>query len=307
MIPKWIILSLIPPLVWAVTYHLDKITISKFGKGVANIQLALLSGLGSIMVIAFLLIQDTTRFQVGWQIDQIWPSFLGGAVYFVALYLYYFGLAKEEVTRVAPLYSLSPIFGILFGVSILGEQITPTQMFGILIVVAGGILVDSRVIKHVFRVNWTVIVTIAFSCAFFALSSVGFKKSDSYLDPGDNLLWFFAGCFVVSAVVTLLPAHRSKFIALFKRPKRRKLVFWMLVSNIIGSVGRVTHNLAILMVPIAFVQTIEAFESAYVLLIAVFLYRFHKGLEPEDLSRKVLRQKTLSIVIIIAGSVILTL
>lgn len=305
MIPQWFLLALLPPLIWASNYHIDKIAITKFGRGVPNVQLAIITGLGGSLVIAFLLLLDPTRITTSWDFYDILPALVGGVFYLIGSYMYYLGLSKEEVTRVAPLYAFSPIFGILLGTTLLGEDITILNIVGILIVVAGGILVDSRVVKHIFRVNWTVLIVIMLSSLGFALSSVGFKQASNYLEFGDNLMWFFTGSVATSIVLALMPIYRKDFLSLFKTKDKRKLTVIMLLSNILGNAGRSVHNYAVLLVPIAFVQTVEAFESAFVLAIAIVLWKFFSGLEPEDLSRSVLTQKLASIVIIIAGSLLL--
>ncbi|MEK7625798.1 MAG: EamA family transporter [Patescibacteria group bacterium] len=305
MIPEWFLLALLPPLIWASNYHIDKIAITKFGKGVPNVQLAIISGLGGLLVIASLLFLDPSRVTTSWSFHEISFTFAGGIFYLLGSYMYYLGLSKEEVTRVAPLYAFSPIFGILLGTTLLGEHINALNILGILIVVAGGILVDSRVVKHIFKVNWTVLIAIAVSCVGFSLSSVGFKQSSNYLDFGDNLMWFFVGSVATSIVLILMPKHRQDFLNLFKNHTKRKLTLVMIISNIVGNIGRSIHNYAVLLVPIAFVQTVEAFESAFVLVIAVLLGKFFVGLEPEDLSRRVLAQKLASIAVIITGSLLL--
>ncbi len=305
MIPQWFLLALLPPLIWATNYHIDKIAITKYGRGVPNVQLAIISGLGGSLIVALLLFLDPSRLTASWNFYDVAFTFAGGIFYLLGSYMYYLGLSKEEVTRIAPLYAFSPIFGILFGTTLLGEHITATNILGIIIVVAGGILVDSRVVKHIFKVNWTALIAIAISCMGYALSSVGFKQSSNYLDFGGNLLWFFIGSVVASIVLVLTPKHRRDFMKIFKTSKKRKLAFIMVISNIIGNLGRSIHNYAVLLVPIAFVQTVEAFESAFVLAIAVILGKFFSGLEPEDLSQRVFVQKLFSVVVIIAGSLLL--
>ncbi len=307
MLPEWFLIALIAPLIWASNYHIDKIAITKYGRGVKSLQLSLITGLAGLWVIVLLIFLDPSRITSlpSWQ--QIVPVFLGGVCYFFGGLLYYKGLRKEEVTRVAPLYSFSPIIAILLGGALLGEHISPVHAAGILVVVAGGILVDSRVVKHILRINWLVMLLIILSSTFLILGSIGFKKTATGLGFADTLLWFFVGSVLTSFVILLIPKNRQAFLRLFKTSKRRKLLGILLLSNIIGNIGRAAHNYAILLVPIAFVQAVEAFESAFVLVIAVLLMRFFKGLEPEDLSRKVFLQKALSVVVIVSGSLMLTI
>lgn len=307
MLPQWFLFALIPPLLWAVTYHVDKIAITRYGKGVANIQLAIISGLGGVFVIAFLVLKEPSLLAVRYNFVDVLPVFLAGCVNVAATYFYYLGVSREEVTRVAPLYSFSPVFGILFGTLLLGEQISFVHMVGIAIVLIGGILVDSRVVKHILKINWFVLFVIACSCAGYTLSSVGFKYADQELGFNASLMWFFVGAVSAGALLLFPKAHRKGFKGLFTTVKRRKLFGLMVMSNIIGNTGRSVHNFAVLLVPIAFVQTVEAFESAFVLFIAVVLWQFSRRIELEDLSKKVFRQKMLSTAFVIVGTVILTL
>ncbi len=307
MLPQWFLIALIAPLIWSATYHIDKIAITKFGRGVKNIQLAIVTGLSGFFVILVLLALDPSKINAGWEMKQIVPAFAGGLCYLLGLFFYFIGISKEEATRVAPLYSFSPVIAIILGSALLGEQISPIHAVGISVVVAGGVLVDSRVVRHIFRVNWQVLLTILLSSTFFVLGSIGFKKAGDFLDFQSSLVWFFAGSVLGSLCLLLPPTNRKNFLKLFKTSKKKKLVGVMVLSNLLGNIGRAAHNYAILLVPIAFVQTIEAFESAFVLAIAILLMRFFNGLEPDDLSRKVLLQKSLSVGVIITGSLMLTL
>lgn len=304
MVPHWFLIALLPPLIWAVDYHIDKIIITKWGKGVPSVQFTLVSGLGGFIAIAFLIMMDPTRLQGGWALDQVWPSFAGGCVGLLALYLYYVAISTEEVTRVASLYSVGPIFGVIFGVGLLGEVITAKHLIGILIVVLGALLVDTHVVKHVFKLNIKVLMLILGSCALYTLGSVGFKQSSVTLEFGDNMMWYFAGSVTMTLMLFLRQKHRQEFVKLFDH-KRGWLVPGLIFSNIIGMSGRAVYNYAILLVPIAFVQTAGAFESTFVLLVAYVLWKLFKGIEREDLSKNVLIQKMVSIAIITVGSLLL--
>lgn len=304
MIPNWFLIALLPPLIWAVNYHIDKIIITKWGKGVSNTQFTIVSGLGGLIAIAFIIMLDPTRLQSGWTFEQIWPTFAGGSAGLLALYLYYCAISKEEVTRVASLYSLGPIFGIILGVGLLGEVITTKQLIGIIIVVAGALLVDTRVVKHVFRLNIKVLMLVLGSCALYTLGSVGFKQSSVTLEFGDNLMWYFAGSVTMTLILFIRRKHRQEFTKLFVH-KRNSLVIGLVFSNMIGMSGRAVYNYAVLLVPIAFVQTVGAFESSFVLLVAYVLWKLFKGIEREDLSKNILIQKMVSIVIVTVGSLLL--
>ena len=304
MIPNWFYIALLPPLIWATNYHIDKIVITRWGKGVSNVQFAIISGLGGLLAVALIILLDPTRLQGGWIIGQILPTFFGGFAYFIALYFYYVAISREEVTRVSSLYSLTPIFGIVLGVGLIGEQISIKQLIGILIVVTGALLVDIRVVKHMLKINLSVLLLMLWSCAFFTLGSVGFKQSSITLEIGDNFLWFFVGSIVMTLILLVKRSYRQEFHRLFDH-KRSWLIPGLVASNVSGMIGRAFYNYAILLAPIAFIQTVGAFESTFVLLIAYVLWKLFRGLEPEDLSKRVLQQKVISIAIITTGSLLL--
>ncbi len=270
-------------------------------------QISLVSGLTGVVVIVFMIALNPGIATTVPTWRQVVPAIIGGVLNFCAGYFYYKAVKKEEVTRIAPLYSFSPIFAIILAGVFLGEKIAPIHILGILIIVAGGILVDSRVVKHMFRVNWVVMALVITSSVASVAGSVGFKMSYESIGFQSALVWFFAGAVMTSLVILLVSRNRKQFMRLFRTSRRRKLSAIMLFSNIVGNAGRVAHNYAILLVPIAFVQAVEAFESAFVLVLAILLMRFFRGLEPEDLSRRVLAQKALSIAVIVSGSLMLTL
>lgn len=306
MLPQWFLISLIAPLIWALNYHIDKISMSRLARGVDSVLLAIVSGLSGIITVVLILVLNPSRMGE-FELAHSWPALVAGFCSMMGLCFYYIALRKEEVTRIAALYSFSPVVAIIFGTILLGEQISPLHIVGICIVVAGGVLIDSRIVKHIFRINWQAMILTILSCFGFILGSVGFKKSAEFMGFWDVMLLFLIGSFVTSFIMVTLPKNQRRFRAFFRTEKRKKLFVITVISSVIGTIGRIAHNYAILLVPIAFVQTVEAFESAFVLLSAMLLMKFFKGIEPENLSRKVLRQKALSIVIIIAGSLMLTI
>jgi uncharacterized membrane protein len=304
MIPFWYALALVIPMLWALTYHIDKVAMTRYGAGVSYMHIAILSGINSFVPLLILLPLHWTKLETV-SIVSLTSGLLAGAAYFLGLYFYYAGLGREEVTRVAPLYALSPVLGVILGVFLLNETFTTQQIAGVMLIVFGGLLIDTRRVKNAFTVNWRAAALIIASGISFLMGSIGFKYSADSNDFWATLILFFLGALTVSTLTGLLPAHRNGLKKLYNSKKRRIFVLIMLGSSCIGVTGRILHNYSILLVPIAFVQAVEQLEAVFVLIIAVIISRLFKNLEPDNLTKKVLIQKVLSVLVITAGSLLI--
>lgn len=77
------------------------------------------------------------------------------------------------------------------------------------------------------------------------------------------------------------------------------------VSELMTIVGNLLTNYAILLAPVAMVYLVSSFQPAIVLFMTLFATRFFPNVVKENISKKVLVPKMISIIIIILGSTIL--
>jgi uncharacterized membrane protein len=67
-----------------------------------------------------------------------------GILYMSAIYFYLQALQTEEASIIAPFFQAAGVFGLILGYFILGEQISYFQIIGVLLIIAGSVILSLR-------------------------------------------------------------------------------------------------------------------------------------------------------------------
>ena len=65
-----------------------------------------------------------------------------GVLYMSGMLFYLQALQSDEASAVAPFYQAAPLFGYVLGYVVLGEELTPIQMGGGALIIAGTVLIS---------------------------------------------------------------------------------------------------------------------------------------------------------------------
>ena len=84
-----------------------------------------------------------------------------------------------------------------------------------------------------------------------------------------------------------------------------KIITLNTISEILTIIGNLLTNYAILLAPVAMIYLVSSFQPAIVLFLTIVATKFFPNIAKENLTRKILLPKIVSIFIIILGSVIL--
>src|SRR5581483_8196211 len=125
---SWLVFAFSGPVLWAISTHFDKYLVERYFK-TSNVAVLLiftaLTGLIFLPVICFF---DPGVIALGPSAISLMT--LSGIIYMGALFLYLRALQHEEASIVVPFSQAAPLFGYVLGYFILGEVLTPRQMFG---------------------------------------------------------------------------------------------------------------------------------------------------------------------------------
>ncbi len=297
---SWLLIAIWGPLLWALSNHIDKYLITRFGEGIGIKGLITFSALLSIFTVLIAYIADSDIFSIAFPYRFV--LMLSGILYTLAILLYLYALSEDEASIVTPTFQLIPVFAFFLGYIFLGEMMTGKQMLGGLIVIIGAILISTNLKTFKFRkkVFWMMI----FSSLAFATYQVLFKVGGGETF-WNAVFWQSIGIFISSLVLFAIPSFRKEFLAIFKKDSLAICGFSALVElTTVG--GNLLVSKAVLLAPVvALVLMVESFQPIFVfilgILITIFIPRFGK----EDLSRNMITQKLCAIGIILAGSFLL--
>ena len=129
---SWILFSILAALTWAVVNTVDKYILTKWVRNpIVPVMI-----LGVVGLIASILVYIFHGFYY-LSIQNIVLALIVGVLFVLICFFYFKAVKLEEVSRVIPLFYLSPLFVLIFAAISLGEIFTPIKYLGIFEVEAG--------------------------------------------------------------------------------------------------------------------------------------------------------------------------
>ena len=288
----WVILAILATLIWTFVAVLDKFIISRelrdpiLASVTFGTSVFIFFGFVSLLFGNILLPLST-----------IFIAIIAGIMYVIAVWLFYFSLSKGEVSRFIPVLSTIPIFVLLFAFLFLGEVFTALTYFGVILIVVGAVLIYVKKSTHKIGIDVIFLIVIG-AAMFYALRNVILKFAVSQASIWSIFFWVGIGSGLVS--LFLFAMHHPHI-----RRKARLGVKHMLFSGILAAVALLLFTLALSIGPVSLVSALVAIEPLFVFLLATFLSIFHPKFIREKITKSIIMQKLVAIILIIIGAVLI--
>lgn len=241
-------------------------------------------------------------------------SIITGGVFLLALYAYYRGVLEFEVSRIGPtvgaivpLFILGLVYLFTFIPFNLGFERQPLgfhKLIALTCLVLGGLVL----VLHREKIITIKSLRVSLIASFlFGLALVLTKLVYNFLPFWSGFFWIKIGTFLASFFFLFSKEVRIKA---FSREKtlKKKVAFPFIFAKASGAVATVFQNGAISLAPIIFLPIISALSGiqyVFLIVLAILLFfKFPKILK-EEISKKVLLQKTIAIWLIVMGLIFL--
>jgi len=211
--------------------------------------------------------------------------------------LYYNALKKEEVSRVVPVMATIPIFVLILAAIFLGESFKPLQYLGIGLLVAGAFLISFREKLHHLVLS-KVFGIVLFASFIVSIISVISKYVLTPENVFNILFWFGTGGLIFS--LGIFVKHHPHI-----REKAREGIGHLIWISIFAVFVSLFLFHAIANGPVSLVLALYESKPLFVFLMVLVLSRFNPKLLREKMSRKIIIQKLIAVVLIVYGSVLL--
>ncbi len=238
-----------------------------------------------------------------------WILILVGASAFVfSLWMMYLAFQKSEVSHSGPLIgALIPLFILVLSGVFLGEQIMPAQIFGVILLSLGTLIIaiQKKEPHHDF------LETIKFAGAsafFFAIFHVTAKSlySEFGFSNGFFYLWGAVGIiglsFVLSREVRRVIFHRQPTPT---PPKRGLQVITVVADKVLSAFGVFLVQYAVSLGSVTKVNALNGFQYGLLIILVAGLSRFSPKLFAERYGAGEFKQELLAVLIIAIGLVYL--
>jgi drug/metabolite transporter (DMT)-like permease len=215
------------------------------------------------------------------------------------LVLFFFlALAREEASRIATLFSLTPLFILLAASYVLHESLQPQEYLGVILLVSGAVLITCKD-KPFPRLN------LAFSFALLGVlcltvNQIIIKYLMETTDYWTVFSYVRMGVFL--AVVPLLPRVVSNLQAFHS--ERKSLVLTIIAVNSAISVSGVfVFTAAVSLGSVTLVNALGSVFALFLLLIVVLVGTVNPNILREELGKSVLMLKLIAILLMIFGTI----
>ena len=291
----WAFLALLAVFLWACSNIVDKYVLSKLISNPA-VPLIIWSAVGFIVGLTFFVLRIAEP--APWSIV-FWA--LGGGVLAAGSVLCYFkAVSIADISRVVPLYYLSPIFVAALAGFFLGEIFTLSTYIGIFMVVSGAILLSQPG-----------------SIRFIGGRPLGIMLCGSFLYGAGEVLNKYLLQFAsvstlfaymrIGAFLVCLPLF-FKYLPVLKKVYRERGagLYGLLSANelLFGLSGTFVLIMAVNNGPVTLVNAMASFQPFFVLLFSVVISIFRPHILKEEITRSNIIMKFCAILLMFTGAIL---
>lgn len=291
----WIVFSLAARAFWAGDNITDKLLIGKYIKN--PYVLTLLGGIAPFIISIFIFL----LYKLEW-IGLI-PAiviFLAGIIQIIAVFAFYKALAKEEVSRVIPLFQLTPIFVLILSALLLKENLTTNQYIGFILILLGGFFIGLRRIEGLFKLReafWWMIL----SSSIYAIQAIMIKSLYANYSYLDLTFYHGVGIFIPTfALLTFSSKSRGSFTREFSN---LNITGWLIVglATIFIAGAYLSGLWAFRTGSATLISVLRGFQSIFVFIFSLVLSIWLPKILKEELASGVLLTKVIAISLMLVG------
>jgi drug/metabolite transporter (DMT)-like permease len=298
----WILYSLLNGSLYAVTNIIEKYVIDKHVK---DPNILVIFGGAIVFIIALILF-----FILHFPIIPVFPAFaIIVAGIFLSIYLipYFQALSIEDASTVIPLYAFAPVMVLILSSLILKENLVLKQLIGFFIILSGALLISIK--GEGKGLEWLkprkVFFLMLFSSILSAFSSIIFKFVSYKINFWTTLTYEYfgigIGTFLFLCYLQIFKKINWKFHGL-----NTNVSIIFIIDKLIEITAQAIGVFAITIAPVALVSVVSNTQPFFVFLFGIILSIWFPHIIKEDLRKKTVIIKIISMVIMFSGVICLT-
>ncbi len=257
-----------------------------------------LLGFGTVILIPFGLILNP---------QIIFYAAVSGITGTLGTFTYFQSLKQGEASVVTPIIGvLNPVFTIILGLFFLNQVLNGGQIQAFLVLIVGTLILTFNLLRKV-KFN-AQLPTMVLSGFLYAVAYLFLKEVfiQSNFVTGLTLTRLTGGIF---ALTFLIPLTLRKEILASKLSKHHfvnKTSYLMFFGQLMGAVGGILITYAVSLAHPALVNSLFGVQYLVILVAALILFERHSHILGENLSKPVLAQKVLGVIVLSFGLYLLT-
>lgn len=293
---SWILFSILAAFIWAIVNIIDKYILSKLVDRpiIPVIIMGFIGLVAGLLVFIFLGFQQLS-------ISNIFLALISGFLYVLMTFFYFRAVKIEEISKLIPLFYLTPVFILFIAGLFLGEIFTPIKYFGIILLIVGAILISTnKPFSLSFnKAFWFMIL----SSLSLAINQVITKYLLGFADFWTIFAYIRIGAFV--ALVPAIVANVDNFKILYQEKKLRPFVF-MSLSESLNLLGVLSITIATATGFVTLVNALSSVQPFFVLLFTVLISILYPQILKEEIKKSIILLKSLAIAIMFIGVLLIS-
>jgi len=292
----WIVLTLISSALYAFVNIFDKIILNKWIKDplVPTIIVGFVNLLVALSIFSF---HHVPVFSPA----NIFIAFLVGFLGFLSVITYFKAVQLDDISRVAPLFQLEPIFVSILAAVFLGEVFSISKYVGVSMLVLGALMISLKSFRNI-RLGksfWWMLLTVI----IIAISIVLFKR---LLEYGDFWTVFAYSRFgMIPIFFFVLFRSFRNLIQTAKNHGKRSLVL-IAAGESLGVVAMFFSIAAFAFGTATLVNALGSVQPMFILIISIVLSLFLPKVFSEELGKSIIFQKAFAITLLVIGGILVT-
>jgi drug/metabolite transporter (DMT)-like permease len=288
----WISYSLLAAMLWAIVNVIDRYTMVKLVRE-PLIPLLLLGVVGLLATGIIYCIHGLATFTF----SDLILALLTGTFYVLTMFFYFHALKQEEVSKVIPVFYLTPVFILLIARGVLNETLSNQQYWGIAFLVSGAVLISSPSSLKLGISKGIGYILLAAFC--LALNQVLTK----YLLK-NNEFWSVFAYVRVGIFISLLPFfcwHPANSMANYRKISYRAYAI-MLLNQLLNLGGVFAITWAMTKGYVSLVNALASVQPFFVLILTLAIGLFWPNLLKESSTSSILIKKFIAIGLMFIGA-----
>jgi len=290
----WFLLAFIPPIFWAFCNVIDKFLLEKYIKDPISYQI-FISFFDIISIVIILVLSSVS--------GNFYVFLLGitiGMLGVIATTLYNKSMLDEEASRVVPLVYLDSIFVVILAYIFLGEVFNFQKYLGIILIVAGGILISLK--KMVKKWCFSSAVKFILIAGFlWAISSIISKYTLNFTDYFSLTAFQMLGYIIFGPLFLLSNRIRKNFLSCMKRFDKKAFLL-MISVTLIYLIGVLSFYFAASISSISLVYAIVSTQPFFIFTYMLIITKMAPGIVKEEIDKSTILLKIIAICLIFLGT-----
>ncbi len=288
---SWVILSILAALCFAVVNIVDKYVLTNWIKKpiAAVITYGLISLAASLLIYIFHGFAELSYFN-------IFLALIAGILAMLMAIFYFKAVKIEEISRVMPLFLLSPLFIMVFALIFLGEALRLVEYLGVFMIVLGAILISSR---NPFKIS------LGKSFWFMILSVLSISAHNILLKYllGFADFWTIFAYIKIGMIFPLVPVLYFGLPTLISVAKKhgKKVIIILGANELLTLAASLLITVALTIGYVTLVKALSSVQLFFVLLFTIILSVFYPKILKEEIKKSVVLIKLAAMVVMFIG------